>query len=482
MTRLGGWPVAVTCLGLGLVLGLGSHQQTVGQPPAPPAELPPLSRGSGSFSPVVKRVLPAVVSIEGRARGAAQAEPKQDGTDPGFGSGVIIDPSGVVLTNNHLVADAESVEVTLQDGRKFVSRDIRHDTKSDLAVIKLDSAEALPFLPFADSDAMEVGDRVLAFGAPFGLTGSVTHGIVSAKGRGNLRLNLYEDWLQTDAALNPGSSGGPLVNLEGKVIGITAAIKTRTGGFSGVGLAVASNLCKSVSTQLLKAGVVHRGYLGANLRDLNEDLARTLGVRPNSGAVVVKLYANSPAVKAGLAIGDVVTAVAGRAVRDSRAVQRAISALPLGQPTEVAIVRGGVPMRARVVIEEQPASFGIPAGTATPAPAAPAPAAPPPAAGGAPVALQALGLAVSDLSPELAARLGFRANTTGAVVVAVTADGIAEKAGLRSGTVVVKVDRTAITSAATFRKALGQVNPEKGALLQVMRPNGDLDFVLLRVK
>src|SRR5205823_574852 len=211
MSRFRRWPLAVTCLGLGL-----AGSQLIGQAP-PPA--PPAPRELTSFSPIVKRVLPAVVSIEGTARPGAKPD-----EEPEFGSGVIVDPAGVVLTNYHVVRGTDSVEVTLADGRKLVSRDIRRDPKTDLAIVKLPEGGPYPFLEFADSDAAEVGDRVLAVGAPFGLAGSVTHGIVSAKSRNNLKLNQYEDFVQTDAPVNPGSSGGPLVDLEGKVLGVMAAI------------------------------------------------------------------------------------------------------------------------------------------------------------------------------------------------------------------------------------------------------------------
>jgi serine protease Do len=467
MSRFTRWPLAVACLGLGLAGGFLASQRLTGQPP-PAANPPPLPRELASFSPVVKRVLPAVVSIEGKAKPrpkpAPKAEPQPD-EEPEFGSGVIIDPSGVVLTSNHVVQGAESVEVTLHDGRKFASGDIRRDPKSDLAVIRLPAKDPLPFLELGDSDAMEVGDRVLAFGSPFGLTGSVTHGIVSAKSRSNLRLNQYEDFLQTDAAVNPGSSGGPLVSLEGKVVGVSAAIKTRSGGFSGVGLAVASNLAKAVVPQLLKDGVVRRGYLGANVRDLDAETAAKLGVK--GGAVITRVYENAPAAKAGLAVGDVITSVAGRPVADALAVQRVFTHLPLNQAVEVGVVRGGQPAVARLMVEEQPQAFG---GNPAP-PAAPAGALP----------LQDLGFAVADLSPELARRLGYPAATKGAVVVAVTRDGIAEHAGLRSGSVIVKVDRTAVASAEGLRQAVAAARKDRGALLQVLRPTGELDFVILKL-
>src|SRR5205807_2989303 len=190
---------------------------------------------------------------------------------------------GVVLTNYHVVAGADRVEVQLADGRKFLSRDIKGDRKNDLALVRLETKSPLPSLELGDSDAMEIGDRVLAVGAPFGLTGTVTAGIVSAKGRHNLQMNMYEDFLQTDAAINPGNSGGPLVNLQGQVIGINAAIKSRTGGFQGIGLAVASNLAKNIMDKLLKDGVVHRGYLGVQIQDLTPAVAERLGLKGKSG-------------------------------------------------------------------------------------------------------------------------------------------------------------------------------------------------------
>ncbi|MDB5306001.1 MAG: hypothetical protein JWO38_203 [Gemmataceae bacterium] len=471
MSAFSRWPLLVTGLGLGLLGGAAAQQQLIGQPPPAP---PPMPRELASFSPVVKRVLPAVVSIEGKAKAASKtpSRPAQpDDSDPGFGSGVLIDPTGVVLTNNHVVQDVESVEVTLNDGRKFTSRDIRRDPKTDLAIIKLDSKEPLPFLEFADSDATEVGDRVLAAGSPFGLTGSVTHGIVSGKSRTNLRLNPYEDWLQTDAAVNPGSSGGPLVNLEGKVVGITAAIKTRSGGFSGVGLAVTSNLCKMISAQLLKDGVVRRGYLGVNVRDLDAALAAKLGVKPDGGVIVSKITENSPAGKAGVVVGDVIMLVAGQAIRSSRDVQRVASGLPLGQPADVTVIRDGKLIVAKVVIEEQPAAYG----TAVP----PAPAQP--GVQPAIVPFQGLGIAVADLTADTAARFGYPKDAKGALVVTVTRGGLADLAGLRGGQLVIQVDKLPVASAAAFQDAVGKADPQKGALVHILRPNGEVEFAVLKL-
>src|SRR5438132_1210806 len=219
-----------------------------------------------------------------------------------FGSGFLIDPKGVVLTNFHVVDGADRVEVTLKDGRKYISKEIKGDRKNDLAIVRFTPGSPLPHLQLGDSDAMEIGDRVLAVGAPFGLAGSVTAGIVSAKGRDGLSPGraVYEDYLQTDAAINPGNSGGPLVNMEGKVIGINTAIRTRSGGFQGVGLAITSNVAQNIVDQLTREGVVHRGYLGIGFEPLDPAVAEELHLKDQSGVLVTAVTKNAPAGKAGI--------------------------------------------------------------------------------------------------------------------------------------------------------------------------------------
>jgi serine protease Do len=342
----------------GLVLGVlfgglvASHYlQGKAEPPPPPGP-----KEIYSYRDVVKKVLPGVVSIEARAKSR-----KRRGEDEtlGFGSGVLVDPKGVVLTNFHVVEGADSLEVTLTDGRKFASRDVKTDFKTDLAVVRLDAKGPLPYLELGDSDLMEIGDRVLAVGAPFGLTGSVTAGIVSAKNR-NLRVNMYEDFLQTDAAINPGNSGGPLVNLEGKVIGINAAIKSRTGGFQGVGLAIASNLAGKVEQQLLRDGVVRRGYLGIQIKDIeNDELAEKVGLKAGArGVVVEEVFEDAPGGKAGLKKGDVIVGLAGRSVKDGKGLVNVVADLPVNKAVGLDVLRDGKPRTLQVTIQEQPADYG----------------------------------------------------------------------------------------------------------------------------
>ncbi len=456
------WPLAVGFLSLGLAAGMFATPQLASQPAVPKLDAPLPGREWQSFSPVVKRVLPGVVCIEGKGRAKHAAG---EGTDPGFGSGVLIDASGVILTNNHVVADLDSVEVTLADGRKFTTADIRRDPKTDLALVKIESKDPLPFLEFGDSDAMEVGDRVLAVGAPFGLTGSVTSGIVSAKSRNNLKLNAFEDFIQTDAAMNPGNSGGPLVNLDGRVIGLTSAIKTRTGGFQGVGLAVSSNLAKKIADDLLKNGVVRRASFGILVRDLDAESAKKAGAKNTEGVVVTKVFDDSPAAKAGVVIGDVITKINGEAVKDSRDVQKVTAALPFNDVVDVFLWRDGKFYVGKVKVEEErqvlkpetpPAPSGATAGT--------------------------VGLTLLDLTPESVKKNGWPMGLKGAAITDVKKNSLADQSGLARGLIVLKVDKTVVTSAATFDQALQQADTEKGALLHVLRANGDVDFIVLRVK
>src|SRR5439155_13999690 len=216
----------------------------------------------------------------------------------------------------------------------------------------------LPYLELGDSEAMEIGDRVLAVGAPFGLTGSVTSGIVSAKGRSGLQMNMYEDFLQTDAAINPGNSGGPLVNLAGEVIGINSAIKSRSGGFQGVGMAIASNMARGIVQQLQTEGMVKRGYLGIEMAlEVAPEVAERLGMKPGQGIVVATVSEKSPAAKAGLKPDDVITSINGQPVNDNRSPTPAIGRLPVGESFKVGVLRDGRPQKLTVTLEQAPQDY-----------------------------------------------------------------------------------------------------------------------------
>jgi serine protease Do len=448
-----------------------------------------------SYRNVVHGVLPAVVTIEAKPKATlTRTKLPQESTNPfqipglpedlrkelerfgkqplpapeetpqrAFGSGFVVDASGVILTNDHVIRGSEEVTVRLPDGRTFTSHDILRDPKTDLAVVRIQAKEPLPFLKFGDSDAMEIGDRVLAVGAPLGMTGTVTSGIISAKGR-DIHMNLYEDFLQTDAAINPGNSGGPLVNLAGEVIGINSAIKSGTGGFQGIGLAISSNLAKHVMDQLLHGGLVHRGYLGVQVQQLNPEVAARLGVTGNNGVVVGKVLPGAPAAKAGLQEGDVLTDVAGQAVKDPRSLQRIIASLPTGKPVDLGIVRDGAHKVLKLTVEEQPESFGLTDDFA----------------GQGPTTLGKFGLKVMDLTPKSAREFGHAEMSEGVLVTEVEPGSRAANAGLQQGMLIMKVDHQAIKSVTEFRKALAKGPSEKGWLLQVRTAQGGTEYVLLK--
>jgi serine protease Do len=489
-----------------------------GQPPAGP----PIPKDIYSYRNLVKRVLPAVVSIEARVNPARAGRPsprgRQDRPDGGrndrqqlprqrpqlpddfrrffddmppfgdtpfdvpqepptpkfgFGSGFLVDAGGIVLTNFHVVGSASQVTVELQDGRKFVSKDIKGDRRTDLAIVRLNpkDGKAMPYLELGDSEKMAIGDRVLAVGAPFGLTGTVTHGIISAKGRAGFGMNMYEDFLQTDAAINPGNSGGPLINLQGEVIGINAAIKSRSGGFQGVGLAIASNLARTVMKPLIKEGVVHRGYLGVAIRDLTQSVAEHLGLKNNHGVVVNKVYPGSPAAKAGLQAGDIITHINGKVIKDGRVLQTTVAGLPLRKAVPLTVVRDGKTRQLSVTVEEQPQEFGV-AREGEPAPRR----------RGEPesVNVEKIGVRVADLTADLRDELGYKSTARGAVIVRVASGSVAWEAGLRRGMLIAKVNNRRVESAEAARQALQRGSLDRGILLQVQSPEGGTNYVLLQ--
>jgi serine protease Do len=465
-----------------------------------------------SYRGIVKKVLPAVVSIQGHARttqsGDRNGQPKRrsrsgdqqqlpeelrrqlpeefrrffEGADGfqfqvpdeavpqvGFGSGFLVDPKGVILTNNHVVAGADQVEVQLQDGRKFLSKDIHGDQKTDLAIVRLDTKDPLPYLELGDSDAMEIGDRVLAVGAPFGLVGTVTAGIVSAKDRA-LNINMYEDFLQTDAAINPGNSGGPLINMAGQVIGINAAIKSRTGAFQGVGLAVPSNMAKTILKDLETGGVVHRGYLGVQVEPLNPDVAERFNIQDHKGVVVGRVFDNSPAAKAGIRAGDVITRINGKSVKDTRELQHSVLGLPLHKAADLGIVRDGKPMDVPVTIEEQPQDYGL-RGAARPQITRNDKEG---------VSVDKYGMELQDLTSEAADQYGLKEGTKGAVITRVERNSAAYDQGLRPGMVITRVEKRPVASAEAARAALEKASSQDGVMVQILDSQGVTAYRILK--
>ena len=275
----------------------------------------------------------------------------------GSGSGVIVDPSGIILTNNHVVAGGGQIMVRLHDGREFKAVDIKTDPRSDLAILGIEGAGPLPAARLGDSGKAQVGDWVLALGEPFGLEGTVTAGIVSAKGRG-LGLTRSENFIQTDAAINPGNSGGPLVNLDGEVIGINTAISTNSGDYQGVGFAIPIDLAKWVGGELERYGKVNRAYLGVSIQPVTQSLAEQFKVKVHTGVLIADVQANSPAAKAGLKSGDIVLQFAGHPVSSPRELQGYVEESKIGAAEPLVVLRDGKRMTLEAVCREMPKAYG----------------------------------------------------------------------------------------------------------------------------
>lgn len=322
-----------------------------------------------SLAPMLEEVTPAVVNIATEGRVQVRQNPllndpffrrffnipeqPQERKTQSLGTGVVIDAKrGLVVTNNHVIANAHQITVKLRDGRKFQAELVGTDSETDVAVIKI-PAEKLTAVKIADSDELRVGDFVVAIGNPFGLGQTVTSGIVSALGRTGLGIEGYEDFIQTDASINPGNSGGALVNLRGELVGINTAIFSQTGGSVGIGFAIPVNMVNMVTEQLVKHGEIHRGLIGAQTQDLDPDLAEAFGIEQRRGAVVVDVVPESPAEKSGLRPGDVITAVNDKPVKSSSEVRTRIGLLRVGEKVTFDVVRDGKKLTLSAIVADE---------------------------------------------------------------------------------------------------------------------------------
>jgi serine protease Do len=390
--------------------------------------------------------------------------PMPFGQQSGMGSGVIIDPSGIILTNNHVVRGAGKIVVRLRDGREFEGTEVKTDPEADLAVIRIKGAGTLPALKFGNSDEAQVGDWVLALGDPFGLEGTVTAGIVSARGRP--LDGTRSTFIQTDAAINPGNSGGPLVNLDGEVIGINTAISSNNGGNLGVGFAVPSNLAKWATEQLIANGAVKRAYLGVGIQPIDENLAKQFGVAAPQGVVITSVQANAPGAAAGLKPGDVVVEFAGTPIKSRQELQQAVDQSPIGQKQSLVVMRDGKRTTLEVTVSERPANYGVAGGQSmTPGKNESS-------------ADKKLGIEVSDLTADVADKLGVKAGE-GVVITQVRNGSAAAMAGLTSGMVIVQVGQTPVKSVAEYQAAMKRQSPAKGMMLLVRSGEGNR-FVVIR--
>ncbi len=441
-----------------------------------------------AFSSVVKTAGPAVVHIRvekttkgtgirdmfndpifehffGRQFERFRQEP-QEFRRRGAGSGFIISADGLILTNNHVVEGAEVIRVSLADKREFTATVVGTDPQSDVAIIKIDGSN-LPTLPLGDSNALEVGEWVIAIGSPFELSQSVTVGVVSAKGRSRMGINDYENFIQTDAAINPGNSGGPLLNIYGQAVGINTAIFSRSGGHMGIGFAIPIDMVKSIKEQLLQQGKVVRGWLGLIIQDVDKDLAQSFGLKAVEGVLVSEVTEDSPAAKAGVQQGDVLLTLDGEKLLDVNDLRNRVALVSPGNTVQVDLIREGQRHSLKVRIEEQPANFSSmsrkrPEGQS----------------GGS--HLDSLGLSLQKLTPELAQQFGYSRNQ-GLLISEVVPGSAADTLGLQSGQLIEEINQMRVQSLADVEKALAQGRTPQQVLLRV-RAGEFSKYVVLQIK
>ncbi|HNY64597.1 MAG TPA: Do family serine endopeptidase [Deltaproteobacteria bacterium] len=421
-----------------------------------PAQGPSTDLGS-SYVKIVDQVLPSVVNISSTRKVDIEGSPMF--SDPFFrdffgngvprervqqalGSGVIISPDGIIVTNNHVVGDADQVKVSLSDGRTFTAKLIGQDPLSDIAVIRID-ARGLPAIRIGDSSKLRTGMLVLAVGSSFGLEGTVTHGIVSSVGRTGLGITDYDNFIQTDAPINPGNSGGALVNMNGELIGISTAIATGGGGSVGVGFAIPVNQVMSIVRSIQKTGRVVRGWLGVTVEEVTQEMLKELGMKTAQGALVVEAAPGSPAARAGIRQGDVITSVSGREVKDASALKMLISQVRPGTTVPVGIVREGKAMRVNVtvgdlskaqadedkqVVKDNPFLAGA---------------------------------SVSPISAALRQKLEIPQEISGVVVTGVMSNSPAAKTGLRPGDVIMEINGAKISGLSDFQQVVREFKGRK---------------------
>lgn len=476
-------------IGIGLVGGVliwGGHSLDISHASSAPTSnhmTAALATPANGFTEVARQVTPAVVNITtvmtekvsdrsfipddlrdrteeffGKPFDPRRREPQNPwehrGPQRGQGSGVIVSSDGYVLTNNHVIDKAHEVSVTLPDKREFKGKIVGTDPKTDLAVVKINASD-LPTVQWGNAETLQVGEYVLAVGNPFGLSSTVTLGIVSAVGRGHMGITQYEDFIQTDAAINPGNSGGALVNTSGQLVGINTAIFSQTGGYQGVGFAVSTTMAKPIYESLVRTGKVVRGYVGIGIQDLNQDLAKSFAIKDSKGALISDVKNDSPAEQAGLKQGDVIIEYNGTAVEDGVALQRLVTRTSVGTKVQVKVVRDGhereVTIRVgeqldetkRAKVERVETDFAL------------------------------SGLALENLDQDTARELGLNVKQ-GVVVRRVEPASEAEKAGLVAGDIIQEMNRQPIKSIEDFQKVSLDVKKGSNVLFLINRHGNSL--------
>lgn len=468
---------------------------------AVPAAPGSLVTADGSYSAIVKQDKPAVVTVmvevkpgedqnaqmqgqmppgmedffrrffgdNGPMPGGPQGGPQQQQrVQRALGSGFIISPDGVIVTNNHVIDKASKITVTLDDGKQYKAKLLGADPRTDLAVLKID-AKNLPTLQWGDSDTAEVGDKVIAIGNPFGVGTTVTAGIISARGR-DLHNGPYDDFLQVDAAINHGNSGGALINTSGQVIGITAAIYSPNDGSVGVGFAIPSDMARKIVGELEKDGTIQRGYLGVMIQPVTEDIAQAVGLSDKGGALVSAVTADTPAAKAGLKVGDVILSVDGKDVSTPRDLSLRIAETKPGDKADLTVWRDGGKTSVDVTTASLPDEMQTASAAPTPQEKSPA-------------AVPELGLQVQPIQPDERDQLGLADNQNGVVVTEIDPNSDAADKGLQPGDVILSVNSAPVTSVGDVEKAV-KATEKSGhdvALLLIAR-QGTQQFVALPIK
>ncbi len=387
-------------------------------------------------------------------------QPQQQYRQEGQGSGFIISSDGYILTNNHVVGDADEITVKLNDGRELKAKVVGTDPHTDVAVIKVD-ADNLHALPVGDSDSLEVGEWVMAVGNPFGLTQTVTVGVVSAKGRSGMGIVDYEDFIQTDAAINPGNSGGPLLSLDGKVVGMNTAIFSKSGGYMGIGFAIPVNMVLKVYHQLRDNGSISRGYLGVVIQDLNSDLAKSFRLDENEGVLVSQVAKDSAAEKAGLEVGDVIVHLDGTQVKNVGSFRNRIALSSPGTKHKLGVIRNGKEIDISVKLgklDKNTLASGTPAETKS-----------------------MLGLTVQNLTADLAERYGYESES-GVIISEVEQGSAAARAGLAPGVLITEVDKKPVKNVREFHNAVSKGLKDNKTVLLLVRQEGYSRFVVIRAE
>lgn len=392
--------------------------------------------------------------------------PQQMFKQTGQGSGFLISKDGYILTNTHVVGDVDKITVRLADGREFSAKRIGADAKTEVALIKIEAKEDLPYLEIGKPDELKIGEWVIAIGNPFGLKETLTVGVVSAKGRSNIGITDYEDFIQTDAAINPGNSGGPLLNIDGKVVGINTAIYSRSGGYMGIGFAVPIDMAIGIKDQLIATGKVTRGYIGVFLNpgEVTQEMAASFGRSEAGGVLIAEVQKEGPADKAGIKSGDILIELNGKKIEGNTGFRNDVARIMPNKEAEVLLFRDGKTRKVTVTVEafpeeEQAADAGGESGGAA--------------------LLEKLGLQVQDLTNEIAQQLGY-GNPQGVVISDVMQGSVAEEAGLRPGMLILEVNRAEVKNAKQFEATVGKAKGSS-VLVRVKTKEGTV-FLNLPIK